>query len=74
MKKRSVKIAGHATSITLENEFWIELKALAVYEGKSLNTLITEIDEEREESTNLSSAIRLAILKSLQKQSLTTER
>jgi predicted DNA-binding ribbon-helix-helix protein len=64
MKKRSVKIAGHPTSITLEDEFWTELKAIAEDDGLSLNTLITRIDENRT-TENLSSAIRVHILKKI---------
>ena len=65
MKKRSVKIAGHATSITLEKEFWARLKAHASKEGLSINALITHIDESRE-SSNLSSAIRIFLLNDLE--------
>ena len=64
LKKHSVVIAGHQTSITLENIFWAQLKAIAKTEGKSLKALITEIDTTR--TTNLSSAIRVYILKKLQ--------
>ncbi|MCB2091205.1 MAG: ribbon-helix-helix domain-containing protein [Alphaproteobacteria bacterium] len=63
LKKHSVFIAGHQTSITLENIFWRALKSIARKENKSLKTLITEIDETR--TTNLSSAIRVFILKKL---------
>lgn len=62
--KRSVLIAGHRTSISLEPEFWEALKTLAAGRGRSVNDLVTEIDRER--ATNLSSAIRVYILKSLQ--------
>lgn len=75
MKKRSVNILGHQTSITLEDEFWEELKACAKKRGYSLNALIAEIDETRTahgESKNLSSAIRIYILKMLQ-ESLTAK-
>ena len=61
MKKRSVKILGHATSITLEDEFWQQLKLIAERDGRSLNALIAEIDEART-SENLSSALRIFIL------------
>lgn len=67
MKKRSVKIAGHATSITLEDEFWVLLKDFAKKRELSINTLITHIDEERQ-SANLSSAIRLCLLADLEEQ------
>ncbi len=63
LKKHSVVITGHQTSITLENIFWQKLKSIAKSEGKSLKLLITEIDATR--TTNLSSAIRVFILKKL---------
>lgn len=62
MKKRSVKIVGHATSITLEEEFWAVLKDIAEARKTSLNKLIAEIDAKRG-AANLSSAIRVFILK-----------
>jgi|TARA_R110002096_G_scaffold415163_1_gene616702 predicted DNA-binding ribbon-helix-helix protein len=63
LKKHSVVIAGHQTSVTLENIFWSELKKIAKGDGKSLKALITEIDETR--TTNLSSAIRVYILRKI---------
>ncbi len=66
MKKRSVKIAGHATSVTLEDEFWEALGEIAARRGVSLNQIIAEIDAGR--SGNLSSAIRVFVLKSLRDQ------
>lgn len=65
MKKRSVTIAGHQTSITLEEEFWTELKELAAANQQSINDLVTEIDKTRDLSINLSSALRLYILSAL---------
>ena len=59
--KRSVTIAGHATSVTLEEPFWLELKRIAKTRGQSLNALITDIDAETGEG-NLSSALRCFIL------------
>ena len=61
--KRSVMIAGHATSVSIEKPFWDAFKELATAQDKSINQLITEIDEVR--SVNLSSAIRLYILNQL---------
>lgn len=55
--KRSLTIAGHRTSVTLEAPFWESLKAIAAKRGLSLNQLATEIDETR--PGNLSSALRL---------------
>lgn len=63
-KKRSVTIAGHATSITLEEPFWNALKAAAKSQDVSLQTLITQIDEQRGDN-NLSSALRLFVLQFL---------
>ena len=57
IKKRSVTIAGHRTSITLEDIFWDVLKNIARNRGISLAALIVEIDENRQ--TGLSSALRV---------------
>ncbi|PKU24572.1 ribbon-helix-helix domain-containing protein [Telmatospirillum siberiense] len=63
IRKRSVVIAGHATSISLEAEFWDALKVIAETRGLSLNALVAAIDSER--TGNLSSALRLHVLKDL---------
>jgi predicted DNA-binding ribbon-helix-helix protein len=60
--KHSVVIAGHRTSISLEPEFWDALMRLAKANGRSVNSEISLIDRERGPH-NLSSAIRLAILR-----------
>ena len=60
LRKRSVKIAGHSTSLSLEGVFWDALKEVAVSRGLSLNALIEEIDQGR--SGNLSSAVRVFLL------------
>lgn len=65
MRKHSINIHGHQTSITLEDEFWQALKAEAKHTGKSLNKLVAHIDDTRGDH-NLSSAIRLYILDMLQ--------
>lgn len=67
MKKRSLTIAGHRTSIALEPEFWDGLEALASRRGVRLTTLIEGIDAERE-GPNLSSALRVAVLRDAQDQ------
>jgi predicted DNA-binding ribbon-helix-helix protein len=63
MHKRSIRIARHSTSISLEPEFWAELKRLAAVEKISLNKLVARIDASR--SGNLSSALRVFVLKEL---------
>lgn len=60
--KRSVTIAGHRTSISLEDAFWDALGEIARRKDCSLAGLIQEIDRERGPDTNLSSAIRLYVL------------
>ena len=59
--KRSVKINGHTTSVSLEDAFWNALKEIAGGRKVSLSELATLIDAKREHA-NLSSAIRLFIL------------
>lgn len=62
LRKRSVSLSGHATSLALEPEFWAALEALALRHGLSLAALIRRIDEERGERP-LASACRVAALK-----------
>jgi predicted DNA-binding ribbon-helix-helix protein len=65
LPKRSVKIAGHATSVTLEPEFWECLREMAATRGQSVNQLVAEIDGTRD--GNLSSAIRVFVLAELKR-------
>lgn len=60
-RKRSVVIAGHATSVSMEQAFWELLATFAEGRGVSLNVLVTEIDRTR--TANLSSAIRVWVLR-----------
>lgn len=62
--KRSLSIAGHRTSVSLEEPFWAELRTLAAARGVSLAGLVGEIDSNRGEA-NLSSAIRVHVLQAL---------
>ena len=59
-RKRSVTIAGHRTSLSLEEPFWQALKDQARAEGLSTAALIEKIDRDR--TTNLSSALRVYLL------------
>jgi predicted DNA-binding ribbon-helix-helix protein len=59
--KRSIVIAGHKTSVTLEEAFWNGLKEIASDRDLTLSDLVTAIDSERP-NANLSSAIRLFVL------------
>ena len=71
MRKRSVTIHGHPTSISLEDEFWQELAAIAQTRGLSLNALVTEIDKVRSgprgRDANLSSTLRVYVLKQVKR-------
>jgi predicted DNA-binding ribbon-helix-helix protein len=60
--KHSVRIAGHATSVSLETAFWQALCEIAARRHLSVNALLSQIDAER--GGNLSSAIRLFVLAS----------
>ena len=62
--KRSVAIAGHRTSISLEEPFWEVLRDLAAQHSLSVQALVGRIDAERG-GQNLSSAIRVFVLNSL---------
>ena len=62
VSKHSVRIAGHATSVSLEPAFWEALCEIAAWRHLSVNALLSEIDAER--GGNLSSAIRLFVLDS----------
>lgn len=65
LKKRSVNIAGHSTSVTLENAFWSALKGIAEARQSSVAAIIADIDRARGDdpgAPNLSSAIRVFVL------------
>lgn len=63
LHKRSVVVAGHRTSVSLEEAFWTALKRLAAERGLSLNALIAEVDAAR--GGNLSSALRVYVVEAL---------
>lgn len=63
--KHSVTLKGHRTSVSLEDEFWDEFRALAAERSMPINTLVAEIDAERGLEIGLASAIRLYVLRAL---------
>jgi predicted DNA-binding ribbon-helix-helix protein len=71
IRKRSVTIGRHRTSVSLEAAFWEELAVIAAARGMSLNALVAEIDRDRlrggdlRAAANLSSALRLHVLDQL---------
>ena len=60
-EKRSITIAGHATSVSLEPAFWNALKDMAAERGQSVTDLIRTLDAETRDAS-LSSTLRVAIL------------
>ncbi len=62
MSKRSITVAGHRTSISLEAPFWEALGEIAAGQGKSVATLVAEVDRQRPDDTNLSAALRMFAL------------
>lgn len=64
LEKRSFRLAGHATSIALEPEFWLAFEALAKAKKQSLPDLIGTLDAQR--TRNLASEIRVYVLAQLQ--------
>ena len=62
MAKRSITISGHRTSVSIEQPFWQALGEIAAARKLSLAGMIAEIDRDRPDGANLSSAIRLAVL------------
>ena len=70
MRKRSVTIDGHRTSVSLEDAFWTELSAIAQARGLSLNALVADIDHTRAAPGNLSSTLRLYVLDELKRRTI----
>jgi predicted DNA-binding ribbon-helix-helix protein len=62
LRKRSVQLSGHATSIALEPEFWAVLEAMAAVDRLSLAALVGRIDDARAGGRPLASACRVAAL------------
>jgi predicted DNA-binding ribbon-helix-helix protein len=65
VKKRSVVVGGRRTSVSLEDRFWDSLRTIAEAEGKTIGVFVSDI-YARGEATNLSSAIRIAVLEYVQ--------
>jgi predicted DNA-binding ribbon-helix-helix protein len=59
--KRSIVIAGHKTSVSLEDAFWAALKEIAGGRDLTMSELVASIDQDRRHG-NLSSALRLFVL------------
>ena len=72
IRKHSVNLGGHKTSISLENIFWDHIKNFAADRGLTVNQLLTEIDLDR--TGNLSSAARVFVLENITNNTSTIDR
>lgn len=66
VRKHSIVLRGHKTSVSLEGPFWTEIKRMAREHGASLSAFVAEIDDRRG-SGGLSTAIRIAVLQDLRR-------
>ena len=64
--KRSLTLRGHATSVSLEAEFWRAFRGIAAERGMALNALAAEIDAARDPDSGLASAMRVFVLAELE--------
>ncbi|EPE97650.1 ribbon-helix-helix domain-containing protein [Rhizobium grahamii] len=62
IRKHSATLHGHRTSFSLEDEFWAELNRIARARDIPLAALISDIDDQRQPESNLSSALRVYVL------------
>jgi predicted DNA-binding ribbon-helix-helix protein len=65
LRRRSVTIAGHRTSVSLEDPFWDQLKTIASDRNISVTQVVAEVDKGR--GGNLSSALRVFVLQEVLK-------
>jgi predicted DNA-binding ribbon-helix-helix protein len=63
LTKRSFSLAGHRTSVALEDEFWAALGAIAAERSQPLSALVTAVDAQRIPGQTLASALRVIALK-----------
>jgi predicted DNA-binding ribbon-helix-helix protein len=63
IRKRSIHLRGQKTSVSLEDEFWGALQEISVAKGERLPDTINTIDQSRPDGLNLSSAVRLFVLR-----------
>ena len=66
VRKYSITLHGHRTSFSLEEEFFVALRAIADGRGQSLASLVVAVDDQRPDSYNLSSALRVFVLQQAQ--------
>jgi predicted DNA-binding ribbon-helix-helix protein len=72
-QKRSLTLRGHATSVSLEPEFWSAFRRIAADRDMAINALAAEIDDARDPATGLATALRLFVLADLERRLATAE-
>jgi predicted DNA-binding ribbon-helix-helix protein len=70
--KRSFSLAGHRTSVALEEEFWAALTQIAAERGQTLTALVAATDVERDTARPLASALRVLALSEFFSRQLTS--
>ncbi|WP_431322608.1 ribbon-helix-helix domain-containing protein [Rhizobium sp. YTU87027] len=70
IRKHSATLHGHRTSFSLEDEFWLELNTIAKARAIPLAALISDIDDQRQPESNLSSALRVYVLQWLKSENI----
>lgn len=74
IRKRSITLQGHRTSISLEDPFWQALQDIANHQNQSVMSLVSEIDSKRMNTNDgLSSAIRVFVLEYYMKEKAKSE-
>jgi predicted DNA-binding ribbon-helix-helix protein len=68
--KRSVVLCGRKTSVSLEEPFWNTMREISAQRGMTLNQLVSAIESDRKQNSNLSSAIRLFVLDHFKRRAL----
>jgi predicted DNA-binding ribbon-helix-helix protein len=71
--KRSFSLAGHRTSVALEDEFWAALSAIAAARREALSALVQAADAAREPGQPLASALRLLALRAVMRPASATD-
>jgi predicted DNA-binding ribbon-helix-helix protein len=74
LTKRSFSLAGHRTSVALEDPFWEALAAIAARDGTTLSALVARIDSTRAPDVSLASALRVLALRQGRKPDEQTEK
>ncbi len=73
LTKRSFALAGHRTSVALEDEFWAAITAIAASDSTTLSALVARVDSTRAPAQSLASALRILALQNARRQRVSEE-